>query len=64
MNIPSGQSWLFFDQFDYILGAIILSYWYVPLTFSQYLYIIVIYFGLHLVSTMIGYRLGLKQNAI
>lgn len=64
MNLPAGQSWLFFDQLDYIVGGIIFSYWYQPLGVLEYCYIIVIYFALHLISTVSGYVLGLKQNAI
>src|SRR6185369_9710493 len=63
LHLPAGQSWLFFDQLDYIVGGIVLSYWYQPLSILEYAYIIIIYFVLHLISTVTGYVLGLKQSA-
>ncbi len=64
MNIPSGESWLLFDQVDYILGGIIFSIFYWPLKPLQYLSIIIIFFLLHIAVTNIGYLLGLKSKPI
>ncbi|HEX9504108.1 MAG TPA: CDP-archaeol synthase [Patescibacteria group bacterium] len=64
LDLPSGDSWFFFDQIDYIFGGILFSYFYQPLNLSQYLYIIVTYFVLHLLFSALGFVLGLKQQLI
>lgn len=63
-NIASGESWLFFDQIDYIIGGIVFTYWYAPLTPVQYVYLVLIYFVLHFVVNGAGYMLGLKRAPI
>lgn len=63
-DIPSGQSWFVFDQIDYILGGIIFSIFYWPLTLLQYLSIVIIFFLLHIIVTNIGFVLGLKEKPI
>ena len=62
LNIPSGETWMFFDQIDYILGGIVFTYWYAPLSLEQYIYLTVLYFGLHMLTTVIGYLIGLKEK--
>lgn len=62
LNIPSGETWMFFDQIDYVLGGIVFTYWYAPLSIEQYLYLTIMYFGLHMLTTVIGYLLGLKEK--
>lgn len=64
LDIASGDSLLFFDQLDYIFGGILLSYWYFPLNLETYLYIIGIYFLFHLITSAVGFLLGLKQKPI
>lgn len=63
-GIASGKAWFPFDQTDYIIGGLlftlpfgILPLWLVVWTF-------VIYFGLHLLSSYVGYLLGLKNDPI
>lgn len=63
-DIPSGKSWLFFDQIDYILGGIIFTVFYWPLSLVQYSLIIIIFFLLHIAVTNIGYLIGLKEQPI
>ena len=64
LDIPVGQSWLIFDQLDYVAGGILFTIGYVRLSWDLYLYIVLIFFVLHLLSTIIGYFLGLKKTAI
>jgi CDP-2,3-bis-(O-geranylgeranyl)-sn-glycerol synthase len=64
MNIPSGESWLFFDQVDYIIGGIVFSYWYVPLSAAQYVNVFLIYFVLHFITNGVGYLLGVREKPI
>lgn len=63
-GIKSGQPWFPFDQTDYIVGGLIFA---MPLIFLP-LWIIAwvfgLYFGLHLLSSYIGYLLGLKDLPI
>src|SRR5262245_32439132 len=47
IDVAPGNSWLFFDQIDYILGGILLSMVYIRLSFEEYIYIALIYFALH-----------------
>lgn len=64
MNIAPGKSWFPFDQIDYIIGAALLSYPVIPLSFMQYVLMIAAGFLLHLAATTIGYLLHLKENII
>ncbi len=61
-NIASGEAWLFFDQIDYILGGIAFTIFYYPLSWPQYLCIIIIFIALHIAVTHVGYWLGLKPK--
>lgn len=63
-GIASGDTWLFFDQLDYIIGSVLVSLPFVLLTASQYIWIFVLWFGLHIAATYIGWRLGLKNSPI
>ncbi len=65
-GVPAGKSWIPFDQTDYILGGLALAY---PvahgvLTLPLVLTVIVLYGGLHVLVSYIGYLLGLKKSAI
>jgi CDP-2,3-bis-(O-geranylgeranyl)-sn-glycerol synthase len=63
-GIVSGQAWFPFDQTDYIIGGLlfILPFGILPLWLVVWIF--VIYFGLHLVSSYVGYLLGLKDQPI
>lgn len=63
-GIASGDRWLPFDQLDYIIGAVIVSLPFVILTPLQYLLIFILWFGMHVLATSIGYLLGLKAKPI
>ena len=63
-DIASGDSWLFFDQLDYVAGVIALTYFYTPLNLTEYLYLTGLWFVIHVLMTMTGYFLGLKQKVI
>ena len=64
LNIDPGKSWFPFDQLDYILGGIVISSIYFKTNLEIYLYIFVIYFILHPISTVLGYLLRLKKDPI
>lgn len=64
VGVPSGQSWFPFDQIDYIIGGILLSSLVVTLSPLENAVILISWFGLHLISSYIGYRLHLKDTPI
>ena len=64
LAIAPGRPFLFFDQIDYILGGILLTFWYLPLSAAVYAYILLIYFLLHLAVSVLGFLVGLKTAAI
>lgn len=63
-GINSGKPWFFFDQLDYIIGAIVLSLPFVRAEPFQYLLMIVIWFVLHLVSSYVGWLTKFKDAPI
>lgn len=64
VEIPSGKSWLLFDQLDYIIGGIVFSLPVVRLTIMQYALLVIVWFILHPIATVIGYLLKLKKSPI
>lgn len=64
INIPPGSSWFPFDQIDYIIGGIIFTAWYAPLTPYLYLLAVCVAFLEHIVVSYIGYIVGLKKKPI
>lgn len=63
-RIPSGQSWFPLDQIDYIIGGILLSSLIIKLDISYNIAILLVWFVLHLLSSYIGYLLGLKERPV
>lgn len=64
LRIPPGRSWFPFDQLDYILGGLLFIYPFTRLPLNIIVMIIVLYFGLHLLTGYIAYLLGLKNRPI
>lgn len=63
-GIVSGDRWFPFDQLDYIVGGLLFVWPFANLTLSFVLQIVILYFGLHLLTAYIGYRLGLKDKPV
>lgn len=63
-NIAPGTSWVPFDQIDYVIGGVIFTACYIPLSLTQYLYLIGIWMLIHPIATFIGYTLKLKNSPI
>ncbi len=61
-GILAGKSWIPFDQIDWIIGAIILTYLLVPMSPKEILIIFVLFGILHPVVNFMGYILQLKPN--
>ncbi len=64
MNIPSGERWFPFDQLDYVFGGLLLSSLYAPLALQEYVVVVVIWFGMHIIWAYIFYILGFKEKPI
>lgn len=63
-HMPSGKSWFPFDQLDYIIGGLVcIAPWQI-FSPAQIGVIAVTYFSLHILSTNLGFLLGLKQDRI
>lgn len=63
-QIPSGQPWFPFDQTDYIIGGLVFALPFTILPLWVIGWVFCFYFGLHLISSYVGYRLGLKDLPI
>lgn len=59
-----GEGWFPFDQTDYIIGGAIATTPFVQLSLVQYGMLIVLWLVVHVISSAIGYYLGLKERPI
>jgi CDP-2,3-bis-(O-geranylgeranyl)-sn-glycerol synthase len=64
VGVKPGHSWFPFDQIDYIIGGLLFSYPLIRWPLDLALTIFVLYFGLHLAVSYLGYLLGLKDKPI
>lgn len=63
-GVSSGSSWFPFDQTDYIIGGLLFTLPFGILPLWLVVWVFILYFGLHLLSSYIGYLLGLKEKPI
>lgn len=63
-NVKPGKSWFPFDQTDYIVGGLIVSFPFVDVSVLDYFWVFVVWFVLHLVFSYVGYLLHLKDQPI
>lgn len=63
-GIPAGHSWFPFDQIDYILGGLLFLAPVTTMTLGTMAFILIVYFGLHLITAYLAYLLGLKERPI
>lgn len=63
-SIEPGKTWFPFDQIDYILGGLLLSSFYFIPPVSVYLGVFILYFGLHLFFSYLGFLLHFKLEPI
>jgi CDP-2,3-bis-(O-geranylgeranyl)-sn-glycerol synthase len=64
VNIKPGKSWIPFDQIDYILGGILFTSFYISLNTEQYVYLFLVWFLLHPLTTVLGYLFKLKEEPL
>lgn len=63
-SIKPGDSWFPFDQIDYIIGGLLFLSIAYRLSLPIYIWVFISYFGLHLLSSYLGYLLKLKSKPI
>jgi CDP-2,3-bis-(O-geranylgeranyl)-sn-glycerol synthase len=63
-NIPSGYSWIPYDQLDYVVGGILVTLPFVILSALQYVWIIAVWFVMHLLASYVGWLIHLKERPI
>ncbi len=63
-GVKPGDRWFPFDQIDYIVGGLLLFDPFVRLPLRILGWIVIIYFGLHIIVSYLGYRLKFKTTAI
>lgn len=61
---PPGHGWFPWDQIDYIIGGAIATLPFIMLSLWQYVWLILIWLIIHLISCYIGWLLGLKERPI
>lgn len=63
-GVKPGERWFPFDQIDYIIGGLLAVSFFVNLSVGDMLRIGLLYFGLHIVFSYIGFLIGLKKAPI
>lgn len=63
-GIKPGDAWFPFDQLDYIIGGLLVSYPVLTPSVTTMLQVFILYFGLHLAVSYVGYLLGFKDKPI
>lgn len=64
LDIAPGKGWFPFDQTDYIIGGAIATMPFVSLGILQYAWILAVWLVVHVVATILGFLMGLKDSPI
>ena len=64
ISIKPGSTWFPFDQIDYIVGGIVFLIPLIKLNITMYVITFFVWFGMHLLSTYIGYLIKLRDHPI
>jgi len=62
LDIHPGENWIPFDQTDFILGSILVSFFFFVLSPAQYLIIVAVALFLHPIYNVISWLLGLQEK--
>ena len=62
MDISPGKTWPFFDQLDYIVGAVLFVSFYLYIPGEINLLAIILFGLLHPITNYLGFLVGLKKN--
>jgi CDP-2,3-bis-(O-geranylgeranyl)-sn-glycerol synthase len=63
-GVAPGDRWFPFDQIDYIIGGCVLSLCIVRLPFSYYAWVLIVWFGMHMLTVYLCYLGGLREKPI
>ncbi len=63
-GVPPGRSWFPFDQLDFIFGASLLATFVIILPLKIYIIIAIMWFGMTLLFSYLGYLVHLKKTPI
>jgi CDP-2,3-bis-(O-geranylgeranyl)-sn-glycerol synthase len=61
-NIEPGESWMPFDQIDWVLGALLVTSIYIVPSLNIILISLILFSILHIVINYLGYTIGIKRN--
>lgn len=64
LAIKPGSLWFPYDQIDFIVGGCILSLFIVQLNIANYLLVLIVWFLVNIISSYIGYQIGIKDRPI
>ncbi|HEV2413031.1 MAG TPA: CDP-archaeol synthase [Candidatus Saccharimonadales bacterium] len=64
IGIESGHTWFPFDQIDYVIGGLLAISPFIRMSFYEYLFILLVWFLLHLVTVWVGYLTGFRERPI
>jgi CDP-2,3-bis-(O-geranylgeranyl)-sn-glycerol synthase len=64
LGVSPGKSWFPYDQLDYVIGGAVAVLPFIVLNLRQYVLLTAVWLAIHVASTVIGYRLGLKDAPI
>lgn len=64
VNVSPGESWVPFDQIDYIVGGIVFISLYIRLTPLDYLWLFLVWFLIHPLTTFLGFVLRLNKSPL
>lgn len=64
VGVESGKPWFPFDQIDFIIGSIALTFAYLQISFTSYAVYLLGFFLLHLSIKYIGFLIGVEKAAI
>jgi CDP-2,3-bis-(O-geranylgeranyl)-sn-glycerol synthase len=62
IGIDSGKPWFPFDQIDWVIGALIFTFFYINIEIKIIVVSILLFGILHPIINLIGYYLGIKKN--
>jgi len=63
-GIAPGHGWFPFDQIDYIVGGALATMPFVKLSILEYVLLVGIWLVVHVVASVIGYVVGIKERPI
>lgn len=63
-NIAAGSTWFPFDQLDFVIGGLVFTALYIRLPAVYYGWILLVWFGMHILFSYLGYLVKLKERPV